>query len=103
MLRAHALLIAAACLGSAQTTSGIDEQRQRVAEAMRASIERQKASVAAQVQTFGAAAKSPASFFTAPWNAPVLTSSLAPDCDPVPDAILQPVIEQSAAREKLSP
>ena len=75
----------------------IARQRQAVA-AMQVSIEKQRAgvSVARSAETADAAAEAvPAPFFTLSWPA------LGAACDPLPDAELNPLIQQAAQREGL--
>ncbi len=74
----------------------IARQRQAVA-AMQVSIEKQRAGAAlARAETADAAAEAaPAPFFTLSWPA------LGAACDPLPDAELNPLIQQAAQREGL--
>ncbi|MGI8989387.1 MAG: lytic transglycosylase domain-containing protein [Bryobacteraceae bacterium] len=78
------------------------------ASAFEASVARQQASIALQQASLGnqahAAPARPGSFF-------VLESTLPPspvpaaafDCDPVPDSTIEPLIENAAAKQGLSP
>ena len=76
--------------------------------AMAASLEQQRASVLKQVNAIsGKAPSSSASFFTVPWmdaapQSPAMGASFnAPPCDPLPNDLLDPLIEQNAERENV--
>lgn len=75
------------------------EPYDRIKATMQASIDRQRASVRAQV---GSATRVPdGSFFTIPW--PAAPALAAPSCDPLPAADLTPLIDSSAAKHGLRP
>lgn len=77
-------------------------QRTVVQTALETSLERQRASVRAQ----GRAAQPPeVSFFTIPWETPLVlpTPVAAPECDPVPEEQIGPLVEEVSKREGLTP
>ena len=72
--------------------------------AMQAAIEKQKASVQVQAQSARPASPSAGSvFFTIPWPALPVASIPSGDCDPLPAARLDPIIEASAKRHGVKP
>jgi soluble lytic murein transglycosylase-like protein len=77
---------------------------ERMYAAMQASIEKQKASVQVQAQTARPAAPPTGSmFFTTPWPALPLPTVAAADCDALPAARLDPLIDASAKRHGVKP
>lgn len=91
------LALAAAAV-SAQSPDAIARQR--------ASIERQRASVRQQVRPN---APPTAAFFTVPWDEPLSPPGAAPaivaeaECDPVPKDQIEPMVQEIAQREGLTP
>jgi soluble lytic murein transglycosylase-like protein len=68
----------------------------------RESVEKQRASVRAQVP----AASSDSSFFTVPWTSAFPAAAIpadTPDCEPVPEEQIGPLIEEISQREGLTP
>jgi soluble lytic murein transglycosylase-like protein len=89
-------LVLAAALAAAQTSADFEA---RVRAAMASSLEKQKAAVQKQVTTATTAtAETSAGFFTVPWPAPVAASF---ECDPMPKADLDPLIEDAARQHGL--
>lgn len=66
-----------------------------------ASIEKQRASVSVQVRTAQAAPTD--AFFAAPWTEPLIMPAVAPQCDPVPEDQIGPMVEEVSQREGLTP
>ena len=94
-----ALFLALAAAATAQTPDAIARQR--------AAVERQRASVRHQVR-----ANSPptAAFFTVPWDEPLSPPPAeAPavvaeaECDPIPKDRIEPMVQEIAKREGLTP
>jgi soluble lytic murein transglycosylase-like protein len=77
---------------------------ERIRAAMAESIEKQKASVQVQAQTARPAppAATP-NFFTTPWPELPMPVPAVVDCDPLPPARLDPLIETSAKRHGVKP
>lgn len=92
-MRLLSAFLLAAALAGAQTSVDFEA---RVRAAMAPSLDKQKAAVQKQVAgATTATTESVPGFFTVPWPAPVAASF---DCDPMPKAELDPLIE-SAARQ----
>ncbi len=69
-------------------------------EKQRASLERQRAAVRGQVPKSQPMQNS---FFTVAWTEPLPPIVLAPQCDPVPEEQIGPLVEELAKREGLTP
>lgn len=87
--------------GEAMAAS-IERQRASVA-AMAGSLDRQRASIRAQARNATEQADSSSSFFTVPWPKPVTMPPIAADCDPMPAAEVNALVEENAKRESLDP
>jgi soluble lytic murein transglycosylase-like protein len=80
------------------------EQQRTAVQAMSLGIERQRQSVRGQLRESGELAADPADHFTIPWpKAPVPASMVVAECDPLPDPVVDALVDDSARRESLSP
>jgi soluble lytic murein transglycosylase-like protein len=78
-----------------------DDPAERIRSAMQPSLDKQKASVRAQVQA--AETSSGSGFFTIPWPLPPHLSLPVPECDAMPPRDIDPIIEDSAKRHGVKP
>ena len=80
------------------------EQQRTAVQAMSQSIERQRQSVRGQLRDSGELAADPADPFTIPWPKAALPASpVVAECSPLPDPVVDALVDESARRESLSP
>jgi soluble lytic murein transglycosylase-like protein len=99
-VRLWCVLIAAVPLLAADAV----DPYERIRAAMAESVEKQKASIQVQAHTTRPAPPpATANFFTTPWPALPLPIATLADCDPLPAARLDPLINTSARRYGVKP
>ncbi len=98
------LLVVSLAVACVSTASGQDPRA-----AMEASIAKQRAAVEQQRAAARVQARVPQdvrhSFFTVPWNDPPVLSlpERGPECDPVPEDEIGPIVQEISSREGLTP
>ena len=80
-----------------------ERQRAAVQQMMAPALERQRESARAQARTAVEASAESNPFFTVPWPKPVsMPQTMAAECDPLPAAQIESLIEDSAKAESVS-
>jgi soluble lytic murein transglycosylase-like protein len=80
------------------------EQQRTAVQAMSQSLERQRQSVRGQLRGSGELAANAGDSFTIPWpKAAIPMSPVVAECDPLPDPVVDVLVDESARRESLPP